>query len=86
MKRHPGNQLQTPRQISHREALELICATADDGHANGHWHGVAVKIARAALFGHPVELWEKDWQMIDRNAAPAVRNALPLPATPAQSQ
>lgn len=77
-KRQLGARVKTERQVSLREALELICATDDGGRAGGHWHGVSLKIARAALFGHPVELWSKDWEAIRRNVSPNATEIIPL--------
>lgn len=58
-------------QLSHRDALDLICATIDvNGHPVGHWHGVAIKVARAAIFGHAPDLSEKDLVIIRRNLPP----------------
>jgi hypothetical protein len=50
----------------------MICATLDaNGHPVGHWHGVAIKIARAAIFGHSPELSDKDKETMLRNLPPS---------------
>ena len=62
-------------KLSHRLALEMICASVGrDGHPNGHWHGVAVKIARHALVGTDLNLSQKDLDTIG--------SALPSPSSP----
>jgi hypothetical protein len=46
----------------------MICASVDvNGRPVGHWHGVSIKIARAALFGHEPTLSDKDKATIERN-------------------
>ena len=76
-KRHPDEQVRFDRQISLREALEMICASTDaQGRAVGHWHGTAIKIARSALFGLPPELWSKDWEQIKGNLPHAAKEGL----------
>lgn len=72
-------------QISQRDALDLICATVDGaGHPVGHWHGVAIKIARAAIFGHAPNLSEKDWATIRKNL-PQAKVATLLPGDEVES-
>lgn len=67
----------TPRRISHREALSLICATGEPyGRTMGHWHGVAIKLARCALLGIPAELSEEDWAVLKSGTYPRTCVAL----------
>lgn len=52
----------------YKKALQDICATVDrNGHPVGHWHGTAVKIARAAIFNYEPILSDKDKEVIAYN-------------------
>lgn len=78
-KRHPDEQVVAGRALTPHEALQLICATTgSEGHAVGHWHGVCLKIARAALFDYPPELWVKDWKKIAEGLPPRSLDGLEL--------
>lgn len=47
------------------KALRMILATTDDdGRAHGHWHGVCIKIARAAIWQTDMTLSDKDMERI----------------------
>lgn len=52
----------------YERALRAIVATVDEtGRCHGHWHGVAVKLARAAIFNFEPDISERDRVRVDKN-------------------
>lgn len=59
------------RAKDYEHALRMILATVDEsGRPQGKWHGLCVRIARAAVWRNELVLPQEDYERIKRNMPP----------------